>query len=57
LGLASTGSAQPGGEAKSTGLLILDLSKYQKEKFVTDGKTNTLWQGLVGRQVYDGLPS
>jgi hypothetical protein len=56
LGLASTGSAQPGGEAKSTGLLILDLSKYQKEKFVTDGKTNTLWQGLVGRQVYDGLP-
>jgi hypothetical protein len=56
LGLASTGSAQPGGEAKSTGLLILDFSKYQKEKFVTDGKTNTLWQSLVGRQVYDGLP-
>ncbi len=56
LGLASTGGAQPGGEAKSTGLLILDLSKHQKEKFVTDGKTNTLWQSLVGRQVYDGLP-
>ena len=35
---------------------MLDLSKFQTEKFVTDGKTNTLWQSLVGRQVYDGLP-
>lgn len=56
LGLASTGSAQPGGEAKSKEPLILDLSKFQKEKFVAAGKTNTLWQSLVGQQVYDGLP-
>jgi protocatechuate 3,4-dioxygenase beta subunit len=61
--LALSANAQPGGtattpgsQAKSTEPLILDLSKFQKEKFVTNGKTNELWQSLVGRQVYDGLP-
>jgi protocatechuate 3,4-dioxygenase beta subunit len=61
--LASTVSAQPGGAApapggmaKGTEPLMLDFSKYPMEKFVTDGETNRLWQSLVGRQVFDGLP-
>jgi Carboxypeptidase regulatory-like domain len=56
LGLVSAVSAQPSGGARGTEPLMLDFSKYPKEKFVTDGETNRLWQSLVGRQVFDGLP-
>jgi Carboxypeptidase regulatory-like domain len=42
--------------AKSKGPLVLDLSKLQTEKFVTDGKTNSYWQTVAGRQTFDGLP-
>jgi uncharacterized GH25 family protein len=46
----------PGSAAKGTEPLILDFSKYPMEKFITDGETNRLWESLVGRQVFDGLP-
>src|ERR1035437_5164708 len=55
LGLASAISA-PAGDAKGTEPLILDLSSFQKEKFVTGDKTNASWQKVVGRQVFDGVP-
>ena len=48
-------NTQPGA-AKGTEPLILDLSKFQKEKFVTNGKTNAIGKTVVGRQVFDGLP-
>ena len=63
LGLTYTVNAQPGGaapifgwEVRAAEPLLLDFSKFPKEKFVTDGKTNRSWQSLVGRQVFDGLP-
>ena len=59
LGLASVVSAAeaaPAGEIKATEPLTLDLSSFQKEKFVTGDKTNASWQTVVGRQVFDGLP-
>jgi hypothetical protein len=63
LGLAATVNAQsggaataPAGESKGTEALVLDLSKFQKEKFVTAGKTNSSWKTVVGRQVFDGVP-
>src|SRR5512136_1688050 len=56
LGLASFVLQQPSTAAKSTEPLILDLSTFQKEKFLTDGKTNQFWQTVFGRQVFDGLP-
>ena len=42
--------------AESAEPLVLDLSKFQREKFLTDGKTNQYWQTVYGRQVFDGLP-
>ena len=61
--LAAGGGAQSGaatqvptGSTERTEPLTLDLSSFQKEKFVTQGKTNASWQTLVGRQVFDGLP-
>jgi protocatechuate 3,4-dioxygenase beta subunit len=63
LGLASAASASAGGAATTpagvttdTKPLILDLSRFQKEKFVTGEKTNANWQTVVGRQVFDGVP-
>ena len=63
LGLASAASASAGGAAATpagvttdTKPLILDLSRFQKEKFVTGEKTNANWQTVVGRQVFDGVP-
>ena len=63
LGLASGVNAQsggatatPAGAANGTEPLILDLSKFQKEKFITQDKTNASWQTVVGRQVFDGVP-
>jgi hypothetical protein len=49
-------AAAPSGESKNTEPLILDLSKFQKEKFITNDKTNANWQTVVGRQVFDGVP-
>jgi hypothetical protein len=42
--------------AMSAEPLVLDLSKFQTEKFVADGKTNSYWRTAAGRQVFDGLP-
>jgi hypothetical protein len=63
LGLASAISAPaggaattPAGEIKGTEPLMLDLSSFQKENFVTGNKTNASWQTVVGRQVFDGVP-
>ena len=63
LGLASAVNAQsggaaaaPAGAATGTDTFILDLSKVQKEKFVTQDKTNASWQTVAGRQVFDGVP-
>jgi len=53
---AGGATTTPAGEIKSTEPLILDLSGFQKEKFVTGGKTNASWRTVVGRQVFDGLP-
>jgi hypothetical protein len=39
-GLAPAAAAQSGGAANGTQPLMLDLSKFQREKFVTEGKTN-----------------
>src|SRR5512137_34794 len=52
LGLAASFAAASGGAEP----LMLDLSKFQKEKFVTNDKTNANWETAVGRQVFDGLP-
>ena len=56
LGLAFMVSVQPSSAGGGTEPLMLDFSKYPMEKFVIDGETNRLWQRLVGRQVFDGLP-
>jgi hypothetical protein len=63
LGLACAVGAPAGGAAttpivdtKDIKPLILDLSRFQKEKFVTGGKTNASWQTIVGRRVFDGVP-
>jgi hypothetical protein len=51
-----TAAAAPARAIKGTEPLILDLSGFQKEKFVTGDKTNASWQTVVGRQVFDGVP-
>jgi protocatechuate 3,4-dioxygenase beta subunit len=56
LGLASAVVPQPVTAADSSEPVILDLSKFQKEKFLAEGKTNQYWQTVFGRQVFDGLP-
>jgi len=56
LGLALAGTAQAAGAADGNQPMRLDLSKLQREKFVTDGKTNASWQTVCGWQVFDGLP-
>ncbi len=56
LACARAAGAASASETKSSDSLILDLSKFQREKFVADGKTNASWQTVVGRQVFDGVP-
>ena len=55
-GLALSLAASPAAESGGTEPFMLDLSKFQKEKFVTNDKTNANWETAVGRQVFDGLP-
>ena len=55
LGLGCGVNTQPGA-GKGAEPLMLDLSKFQTEKFVTNGKTNSYWKTVVGRQTFDGLP-
>jgi hypothetical protein len=42
LGLVYSVNAQPGSNANGAEPLSIDLSRFQNQKFVTDGETNTL---------------